>query len=103
MLKWVTGILGDSNEKELRRLSLIVDRINELEPQTQELSDAELRAKTDEFRSRLAADEALDDIMPEAYAVVREMIRRILGERAFDVQLMGAIALHEGRVAELTA
>ncbi len=101
MLKWVTGFLGDSNEKELRRLDPIVDQINQLEPETQGLSEEQLRAKTDEFRARLAAGETLDDIMPEAYAVVRETIRRLLGERAFDVQLMGAIALHEGKIAEL--
>jgi preprotein translocase subunit SecA len=101
MLKWVGKILGDSNEKELRRFQPIVDDTNSLEPEMEALSDKELGAKTVEFRTRLRQGETLDDVLPEAYAVVREMIRRMLGERAFDVQLMGAIVLHQGKIAEL--
>ncbi len=101
MLKWVGKVLGDSNEREVRRLRPLVDQINQMEPEMQALSDEELGGKTAEFRARLRQGETLDDLLPEAYAVVRETIRRILGERAFDVQLTGAIVLHEGKIAEL--
>ena len=101
MLKWVGKVLGDSNERELRQLQPLVDQINQLEPETEALSDEELGAKTAEFRARLRQDETIDDLLPEAYAVAREMIRRMLGERAFDVQLMGAIVLHQGKISEL--
>jgi preprotein translocase subunit SecA len=100
MLKWL-GSLIDSNEKELRRLEPIVDQINSLEPDFQKLSDAELRAKTDEFKARLKNGETLDDILPEAFAAVREAARRTIGERHFDVQLMGGMALHQGKIAEM--
>src|SRR3990170_2513823 len=101
MLKWVTGILGDSNEKEVRRLAPIVGQINALEPEMQALSDAQLRAKTDEFRQRLAGGEPLDDLLPEAFAAVREASCRTTGLRHFDVQLIGGAALHEGKIAEM--
>ena len=101
MLKWVGKVLGDSNEREVRRLQPLVDQINQLEPEMQALSDEELGAKTAEFRARLRQGETVDDLLPEAYAVAREMIRRMLGERAFDVQLMGAIVLHQGKISEL--
>jgi len=100
MLKWL-GSLVDSNEKELKRLEPIVDEINSLEPNFQKLSDAELRAKTDEFKARLKNGETLDDILPEAFAAVREAARRTIGERHFDVQLMGGIVLHQGKIAEM--
>src|SRR3989304_2098068 len=89
MLKWVSGILGDSNEKEVRRIEPLVDEINELEPEMQSLSDAHLRAKSDEFRSRVAGGETLDDILPEAFAAVREASRRHTGLRHLDVPLIG--------------
>src|SRR3990170_3954501 len=101
MLKWVTGILGDSNEKEVRRLAPIVGQINALEPELQALSEAQLRAKTDEFRQRLAGGEPLDDLLPEAFAAVREASCRTTGLRHFDVQLIGGAALHEGKIAEM--
>ena len=101
MLKWVSGLLGDSNEKELRQLLPIVEQVNELEPELQPLSDAQLRAKTDEFRSRLASGEALDDLLPEAFAVVREASRRQTGLRHFDEQLIGGLVLHQGKIAEM--
>ncbi|MDZ4277608.1 MAG: preprotein translocase subunit SecA, partial [Dehalococcoidia bacterium] len=101
MLKWVSGFLGDSNEKELRRFAPVVEQINALEPQTQELSDSQLRAKTDEFRSRLDAGETLDGMLPEAFAAVREASHRRTGLRHFDVQLIGGIVLHEGKIAEM--
>jgi len=100
MLKWL-GSLVDSNEKELKRLEPIVAQINSLEPEFQKLSDAELRAKTDEFKARLKNGETLDDILPEAFAAVREAARRTIGERHFDVQLMGGIVLHQGKIAEM--
>ncbi len=101
MPKWIPNILGDSNEKDLRRLAPIVRQINELEPETQALSDAQLRAKTDEFRSRLAAGETLDDLLAEAFATVREASRRRTGLRHFDVQLLGGVVLHQGKIAEM--
>jgi preprotein translocase subunit SecA len=100
MLKWL-GSLIDSNEKELRRLEPIVDQINSLEPDFQKLSDADLRARTDEFKARLTNNETLDDILPEAFAAVREASRRTIGERHFDVQLMGGMVLHQGKIAEM--
>jgi len=97
----VLGRLFDSNEAELRRLRKIVAKINALEAGTKALSDDALRARTTEFRDRLAKGETLDDILPEAFAVVREAARRKLGQRHFDVQLMGAMALHKGHIAEM--
>ncbi|MBV9608837.1 MAG: preprotein translocase subunit SecA, partial [Acidobacteria bacterium] len=121
-------VFGTKNEREVKRLQPIVAQINALEPQMQRLSDEELRAKTDEFRARiqerlvripdepeadeerikqieserdLALKEVLDDILPEAFAVVREAGRRTLNMRHFDVQLIGGIVLHEGKIAEM--
>ncbi|NPB09685.1 MAG: preprotein translocase subunit SecA [Thermodesulfobacteria bacterium] len=101
LTKILAKIVGTKNERELKRLRPIVARINELEPEVQKLSDQELRAKTDEFKERLARGETLDDLLPEAFAVVREASRRVLGMRHFDVQLMGGIVLHEGKIAEM--
>ncbi len=94
-------IFGTKNERELKRLIPIVERINALEPQMMELPDHRLKAKTGEFKERIQRGEDLDSLLPEAYAVVREVARRTLGERPFDVQLMGAIVLHEGKIAEM--
>jgi len=93
--------LFDSNEKELRRLRPLVQAINALEPEVSKLSDGELQAKTGEFRQRLDQGATLDDLLPEAFAVVREAARRVLGMRPYDVQLMGGIVLHQGRIAEM--
>ncbi|MDI3328446.1 MAG: preprotein translocase subunit SecA [Alicyclobacillaceae bacterium] len=101
MLGLLKKIVGGSNERELKRLYPIVDRINALEPEVQGLSDDQLRAKTSEFKERYANGEHLDDLLPEAFAVVREAARRVLGMRHFDVQLLGGIVLHQGRVAEM--
>jgi preprotein translocase subunit SecA len=101
MLKWVSGILGDSNEKEVRRLEPVVDEVNDLEAAFESLSDEQLRAKTDEFRSRLAAGESLDDLLPEAFAAVREASRRHTGLRHFDEQVIGGTVLHQGKIAEM--
>src|SRR5437867_599365 len=97
----VLGRIFDSNEAELRRLKKVVVKINALEAGTKALSDDALRARTAEFRDRVAKGETLDDILPEAFAVVREAARRTLGQRHFDVQLMGAMALHKGHIAEM--
>ncbi len=91
----------DPTGRELKRLGGTVEVINNLEGDMAGLSDAELRAKTDEFRSRLAGGETLDDLLPEAFAVVRETSRRVLGMRHFDVQLLGGMILHQGRIAEM--
>ncbi|MBC7339092.1 MAG: preprotein translocase subunit SecA [Firmicutes bacterium] len=102
MVKFLAELVtGNTNERELRRLRRIVDRINALEPEVERLSDPELAGRTAEFRQRLANGESLDDILPEAFAVVREAARRTLGLRHFDVQLMGGIVLHEGNIAEM--
>ena len=99
MFKWLGG--GDSNEKELKRLQPIVDSINQLEPDFKKLSDSKLRAKTDEFKDRINKGTSLDEILLEAFAAVREAARRTIGQRHFDVQLMGGIVLHQGKIAEM--
>ena len=101
MLGLVKKIFGDSNEREIKRLMKTVEQINLLEPQFQTLSDEDLKAKTGEFKQRLANGESLDDLLPEAFAAVREASVRTLGLRHFDVQLMGGIVLHEGNIAEM--
>ena len=93
--------LGDNNDKEVKRLRAKVDEINGFEEGLKNLSDSSLARCTDKFRDRLADGETLDDILPEAFAVVREASRRILGMRHFDVQMMGGICLHEGKIAEM--
>ncbi len=100
MPNWLSGLL-DSNEKELKRLQPTVKRINELEPEYERLSNDELRAKTREFKQSLQSGVMLDELLPEAFAAVREAARRTLGQRAFDVQLLGGIVLHQGKIAEM--
>ncbi|GAB6062609.1 preprotein translocase subunit SecA [Deferrisoma palaeochoriense] len=97
----LTKIFGSKNDRELKRIRPVVERINELEPRFQALSDDELKAMTPRFKERLAAGEPLDDLLPEAFATVREAARRVLGMRHFDVQLIGGIVLHEGKIAEM--
>ncbi len=94
-------IFGSKNERELNRLKPLVVAINALEPAMAKLTDSELKAKTGEFRQRLDRGESLDALLPEAFAVVRETAKRTLGQRHFDVQLMGGIILHEGKIAEM--
>ncbi len=94
-------IFGSRNDRLLKRMWGVVERINALEDSVSGLSDAELRAKTDEFRQRLADGASLDDLLPEAFAVVREAGRRVLDMRHFDVQLIGGMVLHEGKIAEM--
>ncbi len=94
-------IIGTKNEREINRLLPIVSLINSLEQQISSLSDEQLRGKTSEFKSRIEAGETLDDLLPEAFAVVREASKRVLKMRHFDVQLMGGIILHEGKISEM--
>jgi len=94
-------IVGSKNERELKRIQPIVNRINELEPSIKKLSDQQLKSKTAEFKERLSRGETLDELLPEAFATVRETARRTLGERHFDVQLIGGVVLHEGKIAEM--
>ena len=94
-------IFGTKNERELKKLKPIVQKINELEPEVKALSNEKLAAKTDEFKKRLADGESMDDLLPEAFAVVREVARRTINMRHFDVQLMGGIVLHQGKIAEM--
>ena len=89
------GLFKTYSEKEVKRVKPIVEKINSLEPEVQKLSDDELRNKTVEFKDRLAKGETLDSILPEAFAVVREASKRVLGMRHFDVQLIGGIILHQ--------
>jgi preprotein translocase subunit SecA len=99
--KFLTTIFGSRNDRLLKTYRRAVQQINALEPQFEALDDAQLRAKTDEFRQRLAAGTALDELLPEAFAVVREASKRTLKMRHFDVQLVGGIALHQGKIAEM--
>ena len=98
---FLSKLFKSYSEKEVGRVMPIVEKINSLEPTVEKLTDAELRAKTDEFKSRLQKGETLDDILPEAFATVREASKRVLGMRHFDVQLIGGIILHQGRIAEM--
>ena len=99
--KVFTRIFGSANERVVRRMQKTVDQINELEEKIQPLSDEQLKARTDEFRERLAAGEELDALLPEAFAVVREAARRNVEMRPFDVQLIGGMVLHQGKIAEM--
>src|SRR2546426_1021732 len=97
----ISRIVGTKNEREMKRLAPLVARINELEPSVRTLTDGQLAAKTVEFRTRVANDEPLDDLLPEAFAVVREAGRRVLEMRHFDVQLIGGMVLNDGKIAEM--
>ncbi len=95
------GNLFDSNEKELKRLAPVIDEINSLEPEYKKLSDTELCNKTNEFRKRLKEGETQDQLLPEAFAAVREAAKRTIGQRHYDVQLIGGVVLHQGKIAEM--
>jgi len=97
----VKSIIGDPKERALAKYRETVEEINALEPQTQKLTNEELRAKTDHFKQRLKNGEKLDDLLPEAFAVVREAARRTIGLRPYDVQLIGGMTLHQGKIAEM--
>ena len=101
MFGFLKRFFGDNNDKEIKRLQKTVDKVNALEAGLQSYTDDKLAASTDRFRERLQAGETLEDILPEAFAVCREASRRVLGMRHFDVQLMGGMCLHEGKIAEM--
>ncbi len=97
----LSKVIGTHSEREVKRVIPIVDKIEGMEPEMEKMSDEDLRAKTDEFKKRLSDGETLDDILPEAYAVVREASKRTLGMRHFRVQLIGGVILHQGRITEM--
>src|SRR3954464_541956 len=99
--KLLAKVVGTQNDRELKKLRPLVAQVNALEPSIQPLSDEQLRGKTVEFKQRLANSEPLDDLLPEAFAVVREVGRRVLNMRHFDVQLIGGAVLHQGKIAEM--
>lgn len=99
--KILTKVFGSQNDRVLKQIQPLVNRINELEPEIQKLDDQALAAKTVAFKERVAKGESLDDLLPETFAVIREASKRILGERHFDVQLLGGIVLHQGCIAEM--
>ncbi|HQY50651.1 MAG TPA: preprotein translocase subunit SecA, partial [Thermomonas sp.] len=97
----LTSVFGSRNERLLKQYGAIVKKINALEAQTKALSDDALKAKTDEFRARIGKGESLDKLLPEAFAVCREASVRVFGMRHFDVQLIGGMVLHSGKIAEM--
>ena len=97
----LTRIFGSRNERALRAMSKTVAQINAFEPKLEKLSDDELRAKTEEYKKRYAEGETLDQLLPEAFATVREAAKRALGMRHYDVQLIGGMVLHQGKIAEM--
>jgi preprotein translocase subunit SecA len=99
--KLLTKIFGSTNDRALKQIQPLVNRINDLEPSILPLSDAQLAAKTVAFKERLLNGEPLDDLLPESFAVMREAAKRVLGERHYDVQLIGGIILHQGKIAEM--
>jgi preprotein translocase subunit SecA len=101
LLNYAQKIFGTQNDRELKSIYPLVVKNNELEASMSALSDAQLQAKTPEFRERLAKGEKLDALLPEAFAVVREASKRVLGQRHYDVQMIGGITLHRGRIAEM--
>ncbi len=101
MFNWLTKLGGDSSEREIKKLRPLVDQVNALEAEYKALSDDALRDKTTEFRGRFLAGETLDDLLPEAFAAVREAARRTIGKRHYDVQLLAGAVLHSGRIAEM--
>ena len=101
LAKLLAKFFGTNNARQLKRMQPIVDRINSLEPRIQALTDDQLTAKTGEFKEQLSQGKKLADIMPEAFAVVRETGKRKLGQRHFDVQLIGGMVLHEGKISEM--
>ena len=98
---FLTKIFGSRNDRLLKQYRKVVARINSMEPEYEKLSDDALRAKTQEFKDRVAKGESLDSILPEAFAVVREGSKRIMKMRHFDVQMLGGMALHHGKISEM--
>ena len=101
MVSLLKKLLGSRNDRLLKQYRNLVTQINGLEPSISSLSDEALQAKTDEFRTRFAQGTSLDELLPEAFAVVREASKRVFGMRHFDVQLLGGISLHNGKIAEM--
>lgn len=101
MFDWVKKLLGSSNDAEVKKLQKTVNAVEALEDEYKALTDEQLRAKTDEFRVRLQNGETEDDILPEAFAAIREADARVLGMRPYRVQVMGGLVLHQGRIAEM--
>ena len=102
MFSWILNkIIGTQNQRELKKTQPLVEEVNSFEPAIEKLSDSELKGKTDEFRRRLGEGATLDDILPEAFAVVREVARRRIDMRHFDVQIAGGVVLHQGKIAEM--
>ena len=99
MFGFLKRFLGDNNDKEIKRLQKTVDKINALEAGFQNYTDDKLSEMTEKFRERIQSGETLENILPEAFAVCREASKRVLGMRHFDVQLMGGMCLHEGKIA----
>lgn len=99
--KMIGSVLGTKNDRELKRMRKLVAKINSLESSITPLTDEQLKQKTLEFKQRIEAGKTLDDILPEAFAVCREAAARVLGMRHYDVQLIGGLALHEGKIAEM--
>ena len=99
--KIAKALFGSANDRFVKKQFKIVEQINALEPDFVKLSDEQLKAKTQEFRARLENGETLDDLLPEAFAAVREAAKRTLGQRHYDVQLVGGIVLHKGMIAEM--
>src|ERR687888_504945 len=101
MFNFLKKIVGDSNDRAIKQIMPLVEEINRLEPEFQALSEAQLGEQTAEFKERLQGGESLDDLLPEAFAAVREAARRTIGQRHYDVQLIGGIVLHQGKIAEM--
>ena len=101
VFNFLTKVFGSKNERELKQIQPLVEKINALEPEVQVLHDEQLKARTAEFKQRLDRGETLDDLLPEAFATVREASMRTLNMRHFDVQLIGGIVLHRGKIAEM--
>src|SRR2546421_6337200 len=101
MFKWLTKLGVDSSEQEIKKFQPFLAQINALESDYQALSDDALRDKTTEFRGRFLAGESLEDLLPEAFAAVREAARRTIGKRQYDVQMLAGAVLHSGRIAQL--
>ena len=97
----MTKLFGTYSDRELKAIYPLVDKVEALEDEYRALTDAQLRAKTDEFKERYAQGESLDDLLPEAFATVREAADRVLGLRPYRVQLVGGVVLHQGRIAEM--
>ena len=101
MVSVLGKLFGDTNEKAVKKILPVVEEINGFEEKIKQLSDAGLREKTEEFRDRLSNKETVDDLLAEAFGVAREMARRSLGQRPYDVQLIGGVVLHQGQIAEM--